>query len=370
VMSSTVATFSAATLPVLNPITTPPPPTIQPLTTPPLQPGGDSTFKSTVITTQSTPPQGTPPVTLPPVNPPPVTPPPVNPPPPPIKASGILLFGDANLVPISGPGFRTQLESDLRTAQPNVLLTNLNSPSLPADLSAYGTIWHVGAFNAISATDQTRLAQFLASGGGPYLTRRRPGFQPPHKSIQSLLRMVVVGGDAIVVGSRRDFPPVGNPLVFPEAVFNPTARGGIATMPNTLTSWVPNGPGELFGIAGANVLATIGDGIVSGVWSEADLMGNAGRIVLMMDINWLSDPFTVKQCDDACRQAIIANFITFLDDPAGPIVLNGPLFRSVNETFSTWSSFFDLPNVSLVNTSIDPLFSFTGSTFTTRGVFS
>jgi FecR protein len=360
VMDTTVATFTAASLPVLTPLTTPPPPTIQPVTNQsiPLTPGGqpkltEPQFAGT--TTPVTPPATTRPGTQPPGTQPPGTPPPMT-------ANGILLYGDANLVPIRGPGFRAALESDLRTVQPNVLLTNLNSPNLPADLSAFGTIWYVGAFNAIGAADQTRLAQFLANGGGLYLTGERECCQALNDSIQSLLRRVVVGGNSIVVASPNDF-------LLP-AAFNPTARGGITMKPNVLTSWFPNGPGEIFGISGANVLATIGDTIVSGVWNEADLMGNAGRIVLMMDINWLSDDRSPAPCNDACRRAIIANFLAFLDDPAAPIVLSGPLFRSVDETFSTQSSFFDLPSLSITNTSLDPLFWFSGSTLTTAGVFS
>jgi hypothetical protein len=360
VMDTTVATFTAASLRVLTPLTTPPPPTIRPVTNQsiPLTPGGqpkltEPQFAGT--TTPVTPPATTRPGTQPPGTQPPGTPPPM-------MANGILLYGDANLVPISGPGFRAALESDLRTVQPNVLLTNLNSPNLPADLSAFGTIWYVGAFNAISAADQTRLAQFLANGGGLYLTGERECCQALNDSIQSLLRRVVVGGNSIVVASPNDF-------LLP-AAFNPTARGGITMKPNVLTSWFPNGPGEIFGISGANVLATIGDAIVSGVWNEADLMGNAGRIVLMMDINWLSDDRSPAQCNDACRRAIIGNFLVFLDDPSAPIVLSGPLFRSVDETFSTQSSFFDLPSLSITNTSLDPLFWFSGSTLTTAGVFS
>ena len=331
VMDSTVATFSAASLPIVTPPTTPTPPTVQIVTNPPLTPGGNPQLTA--------------------------------PPPPPTTiattASGILLYGDANLVPLVGPGFRAALESDLRTLQPNVLLTNLNSPNLPADLSAFASIWYVGAFEAISATDRTRLAQFLARGGGLYLTGERACCQLLNASVQSLLRQVVSGGDSIVVGSLNEFSP--------PAVFNPTARGGIT---KGLTLWFPNAPGEIFNISGANVLATIGEAIVAGVWSEADLKGNAGRIVLMMDINWLSDDVSRGQCNDNCRQAILANLLAFLDDPADPLVLSGPLFRSVDETLSTQTSFFDLPSLSITSTSLDPLFWFSGSTLTTAGVFA
>jgi hypothetical protein len=348
VMNSTIATFTAPTLPIVTPPTTPPPPTIQlPVAQNFFFPGG----KNDPATTSPTPliaPASTP------------TPPP----PPPTKAGGILLYGDADVFPIVPS--RGALESDLRTLQPRVLVTNLNSPSLPADLSAYGTIWYVGAFSAISAGDQTRLAQFLAKGGGLYLTGEQPCCQILNDSVQSVLRTVVSGGSEIVVGSSRFFP--GSPL--PAATFNPTARGGVTTMPNGLMAWFPNGPGELSGISGANILATIGSAIVAGVWSEADLVGDAGRLILMMDVDWLSDGDSLASCSALCRQHIIENFLTFLDDPAGPLVLTGPLFRSVDETFATRDSFFDLPGMTVTNTSLDPLFWFSGSALTTQGVFA
>jgi hypothetical protein len=340
VMSSTVATFSTTAPAFVAPPPLPTPPTIQlPAVQDVLLPGGGQT------TLNSLPP----------------TPPPTT------KPTGVLLFGDADISPPVDS--RTALASTIRSVQPSVLITDLNSPTLPADLSAYGTIWYVGAFSGISPTDQTRLAQFLARGGGLYLTGERRCCQTLNSSVQLLLQTVVVNGRTIVVGSNRDFfPPAGEPLL--PAAFNPGARGNVTTTPNTLTAWFPNAPGEILGISGANVLSTLGEGVVAGVWNESDLMGGAGRIVLMMDVDWLSNQASLAGCDALCRQQIIENYLLFLDDPAVPIVLNGPLFRSVNETLSTKSTFFDLPSLTLTNTSLDPLFWFSGSTLTTQGVFA
>jgi hypothetical protein len=339
VMNSTVATFSTTAPAFVAPPPVPAPPTIQlPNTQDNLLPGGNQTPLSTAP-----------------------------PPTPPMKATGVLLFGDTDIFP--SVGSRSALESDVRRLQPGVLVTNLNSPTLPTDLSAYGTIWYVGAFSAISSTDQTRLAQFLARGGGLYLTGERQCCQTLNNSIQSLLRVVVVNGNTIVVGSTRDFfPPAGEPLL--PAAFNSGARNNVTTTPNTLTAWFPNGPGEILGISGANVLSTLSEGIVAGVWSEADLVGGAGRIILMMDVDWLANAASLEGCDALCRQRIIENFLVYLDDPSAPIVLNRPLFRSVNETLSTRSTFFDLPSLTLTNTSLDPLFWFSGTTLTTQGVFA
>src|SRR5262249_202815 len=201
-----------------------------------------------------------------------------------------------------------------------------------------------GAFNAISPADQAKLAQFLAKGGGVYLTGERPCCQTLNSSVQSLLRTVVVGGDGIVVGSNRDFPGT--------ATFNPNAVGGITSSPNVLTTWAPNGPGEITGISGSNVLATSGDGIVAGVWNEANLTGPAGRVVLMMDVDWLSDGNSLAICSAQCRQDIVANLAAFLENSTDPLVLTGPLFRSVNETLAAQATFFDMPGVTIANTSL------------------
>ena len=176
VMNTTIATFSAGTAPFVTPPVIPPPPTVQP---PKIQdaltPGGPG------VTVDATAHGGGAYHTRAAVHPPP--PPPITPPPPPpitpgppgsMKAGGMLLFGDPDVSP-SVPS-RAALAADLRAVQPNALITNLNGSKLPADLSAYGSIWYVGVgFNsAISTEDQAKLAQFLAKGGGVYLTGERP----------------------------------------------------------------------------------------------------------------------------------------------------------------------------------------------------
>jgi hypothetical protein len=355
-MSTTIATFSAGTAPFVTPPVIPPPPTVQlPKIQDALTPGGPG------VTTTPPPMQAAPPIMPPPITPPP---PPITPPPPPpigppgsMKAGGMLLFGDADISP--SVQSRAALAGDLRAVQPSALITNLNGSKLPADLSAYGSIWYVGAFSAISTDDQTKLAQFLAKGGGVYLTGERPCCQVLNNSVQSLLRTVVVGGDSITVGSNTDFPGI--------ATFNPAARGGVTSGPSLLTTWAPNGPGEVTGISGANVLSTIGNAIVGGVWNETDLAGNAGRIVLMMDVNWLSDGFSLSLCSAQCRQDIIGNFAAFLEDSVSPLALDGPLFRSVGEHFATQSTFFDAPGVTVVGSSLDPLIWLSGSTITAQG---
>jgi hypothetical protein len=60
-------------------------------------------------------------------------------------------------------------------------------------------------------------------------------------------------------------------------------------------------------------------------------------------------------CDEACRRAIIENLVTFLDDPAAPLMLAGPLFRSAGEQLTTSGSFIDLSGMTVTTTGLDPL---------------
>jgi hypothetical protein len=339
--NTTIATFNAGTGLVTPP--PPPPSLVQPITTPPLYPGGSGSDTLP------------PPVTPSPVMSPPVTPPPVTPP------RGILLFGDADIFPMVAS--RAALASDLRAVHPGALITNLNRSTLPADLSAYGSIWQVGAFSPLSDSDRTRLAQFLARGGGLYLTGERQCCPDLNTAAQNLLRAVVAGGSGITVGSTQDF-------FFRTAAFNAGARDGVTTTPNVLTTWSPAAPGEMFGVTGANVLATIDSAVVAGVWGSGDLLGSAGRIVLMMDVDWLSNDDSLAICDVQCRRRIVENLAAFVADPAAPVTLATPLFRSVDETLSTLTSFFDMPVMTLTGTSPDPLLWFSGSTLRTAGGFA
>src|SRR5437879_2721314 len=102
--------------------------------------------------------------------------PPPPPPPPPSGfskvASGILIFGDRFE--------RENVQSALTSLDRSVLL---NTTTLPADLSSFGTIWHIGAFSPFTASEQTQLITALGQGRGIYLTGARPCCDALHASL-------------------------------------------------------------------------------------------------------------------------------------------------------------------------------------------
>lgn len=259
--------------------------------------------------------------------------------------TGILVFGDR------GPG--STLSADLASFGRTVAM---NVTTLPADLSSFGTIWHVSAFTALTAAEQTRLADFLALGRGLHLTGERPCCETLNASLQTLVRSVVVGGSSIQVGGLGD---IGGPYDF-----NSSARGGITTAPNALTTWNPNGPGGISGISGANVLVTGAGGVAVGaVWDSGDLVGGSGRLTLLMDSDWIFGSGGSE------RLPVIENIQTYIDDPPATLGLSGSLFKSTGERLDTGSTFLTIDGYTVTSSGSDPLLWFSGSTVTTAGDF-
>lgn len=179
----------------------------------------------------------------------------------------VLVFGDY-------ADARTRLSGALGALGRNVTTT----ATLPADLSAYEVIWQTGAFAPLTSQERTRLQAFLARGGGLHINGERPCCEALNASAQELVNAVVVGG-GVRVGGRGD---IGGPITM-----NSAAVGGVSTTPNVIRTYYPLATGGMSGVAGANVLVTGAGGTpVGAVWDAASLVGGAGRMTLLMDVNW------------------------------------------------------------------------------------
>jgi hypothetical protein len=286
----------------------------------------------------------------------------------PSLGTGILIFGAVDPFNEGAPA-RAALAATLAALKPGTLITNLSTSSPPADLSAYGTIWSVGLNTQLSSPVQSQLAGFLARGGGVYLTGEKPCTlcEQMNATVQPLVRSVVVGGDGIQVGGLGDFFSGYN---FP---FNASAKGNISAHPNMLTTWAPDAPGGIGGISGSNIFVSAVRSIISevltpatpigAVWGSSDLVGGVGKLVLLMDVDWL------YEVSENQRRAIVENILDFLDDPPAPLVLNGPLFRSTNEQFDTATTFFNLDGANVTGLGTNPLVWLTGTRVATSGNF-
>lgn len=185
--------------------------------------------------------------------------------------------------------------------------TVTNQNGLPADLSGYDSIWHVDAFAPLTAGQQSQLTAYLAAGGGVHLTGERPCCEALNDSLQQFVNSVVTSG-GIQVGDLGD-------ISGPYAI-NPSVTGSLASSPNAVSVWIPSASGGMGGLGNLpdpNIFATgNGDVPVGAAWTEADLVSGSGRLTLLMDTNWFSQP------GSGDNYAITENIQSFLIASGGP----------------------------------------------------
>jgi cysteine-rich repeat protein len=211
-----------------------------------------------------------------------------------VSQAQVLVFGDYS-------SSRTTLVGGLTSLG----YTVTDSVTLPADLSPYDSIWHVSAFVELTAGEQVQLAAFLAANGGLHLTGERPCCETMNASIQTFLNGVVAGG-GVAVGNQGD---IGGPYAF-----NASALGSATSTPHVLTAWGANAPGGMGPLPDANVLATGAGGVAVGaLWGPSDLVGGAGRVSILMDVNWFGSSGYLD---------VVENLQSFLTSPCGDGVID------------------------------------------------
>ncbi|GGF56599.1 hypothetical protein [Alteromonas lipolytica] len=183
------------------------------------------------------------------------------------NASVIALFGDR--------GEKNTVANKLMSLGHTVTTfgTNING-----DLSVYDSVWGISAFDPLSTSEQTVLSNYLASGGGLYLTGERPCCETLNSSLTSFVNGVL-DAPTVQIGGLGDAGSVG--------YINPTVVGNLANLPNTVTTWSPNASGGISGVLANNVFASTATNVTNAAaWDMDDLVGDAGRLVVMMDVNW------------------------------------------------------------------------------------
>lgn len=157
--------------------------------------------------------------------------------------------------------------------------------SLPAgNLLRFSSIWVVVAYEGLTPEEVTRLTAFVGNGGHLYLTGERPCCEGMNASSQQIINSSIVNPD-VQVGRLGTITGPFTP--------NPSAAGSLAQSPQSLTEFTPDAPGGMSGlgnVTGRNVFISNGVTPVAGVWDETDMVTGKGRIVILMDIDWLKQP--------------------------------------------------------------------------------
>ena len=150
-------------------------------------------------------------------------------------------------------------------------------------LDQYTSVWVVMAYEGMTQSEISTLAGYVSGGGNLYLTGERPCCEDLNDSVQQLVNLVVRNG-GVEVGDLGD---IDGPFTV-----NPSAAGSIAINPQVLTNFYPDAPGGmagLGGVTGRNVFVSNGSIPVAGVWDESDMVSGQGRMVVLMDIDWLGN---------------------------------------------------------------------------------
>lgn len=168
-----------------------------------------------------------------------------------------------------------------------------------ADLDAYDIIWDADYLSAPAGQD-TRVIDFVNNGGGFYAQVERPCCEAHNVWLQGIFR-TLTGDTDLLFGQDGDSPSgAASQFLFPDL--------SILLEPNDIrgTTFDSSAPGNLRNVDPARIFATQPGGFnVGAAWATTDLVNNAGRLVVVSDIDWLNSL-------SASEQDALENFRLFL----------------------------------------------------------
>lgn len=213
----------------------------------------------------------------------------------PIGDGDVLVFGDSdngferdNMVAVlESQGFKVDV-----------------SATVPEEISQYQSIWEIEAYQGFDEEEASRVVDYVKAGGSLYMTGERPCCEELNDSVESVLDQVLFDED-VTVGDAGDSESS-------EFLVNPNAADGLAHNPNVLEYFHPDAPGRLQsaalqGVDSRNVFVrgNAGD-VVAAAWRDNDMVTRKGRIVVIMDIDYLGRPYEEYS-------KVIENVVTFLN---------------------------------------------------------
>ncbi|MDA8259199.1 MAG: VPLPA-CTERM sorting domain-containing protein [Betaproteobacteria bacterium] len=166
-------------------------------------------------------------------------------------------------------------------------VTVINSwAAAPANLSAYDIVWDGDYSTNPGAAVATSVINFVNGGGGFYGQVERPCCETHNAWVTGIFR-TLTGDNALLFGAAGDSPSPNTVATFL------TPDSTILIDPNDIRLTTSNisAPGQLAVSDESRVFAKqlVAGGFNVGVaYATEDLVNNAGRIVAISDIDWLS----------------------------------------------------------------------------------
>jgi hypothetical protein len=166
-------------------------------------------------------------------------------------------------------------------------VTLINSWSAaPADLSIYDIVWDADYSTDPGAAVAANVINFVNGGGGFYGQVERPCCETHNAWVTGIFK-TLTGDNALLFGAAGDSPSPNTVATFL------TPDSTILIDPNDIRLTTSNisAPGQLAVSDASKVFAKqlVDGGFNVGVaYATEDLVGNAGRIVAISDIDWLT----------------------------------------------------------------------------------
>lgn len=224
--------------------------------------------------------------------------------------SSILIFGNGDV------GESSTGVPNLTSALTSAGYTVDYSETLPADLSPYGQVWWYG-IETLTADQQVQLGDYARTGGSLYLTGEYNGCcaSPSNSDIVANISdsLIVTVGGLQFGADNFDVPGTMN--------VNPGALNSAQRTPNILSTFTGRAIGSMSSnnIGSDNFLVTNADGNgVIGLWDNTNVVG-AGRLAIVMDVNWAQTEFG----DMLTMPQVAQNIAYFLSGATSPAITRG-----------------------------------------------
>lgn len=162
-------------------------------------------------------------------------------------------------------------------------VTVFNSYSSITNLSAFQIIWDSDFFSNPGVAQAQRVVDFVNAGGGFYAQVERPCCEDHNTWLEGIFRTLTGDGDIEFGGNGDSVNSGSSQFLFPDTT--------VLISPNDIrgTSFDSSAPGDIRNVDEARVIARQSPGFTVGAaWATTDLVNDAGRLIVISDVDWLS----------------------------------------------------------------------------------